>query len=30
MPYVNIPDSNLAGGVANIVGKLAGTLSERI
>ncbi len=30
MPYVNIPDSNLAGGVANIVGKMTGNLSERI
>ena len=30
MPYVNIPESNLAGGVANIVGKMTGNLSEKI
>ena len=30
MPYVNIPDSNLAGGIANIVGKMTGNLSNKI
>lgn len=30
MPYVNIPDSNLAGGIATIVGKMTGNLSDRI
>ena len=30
MPYVNIPESNLAGGIATIVGKMTGNLSDRI
>ena len=30
MPYVNIPDSGLAGGVAKIVGKLSGKISAEI
>ena len=30
MPYVNIPETNLPGGVAKIVGKMAGTLAEKI
>jgi|GEM_PF-3083771 len=30
MPYVNIPESNLAGGIATIVGKMTGKLSDKI
>ena len=30
MPYVNIPESRLAGGVAKIIGKLQGELSSRV
>jgi chaperonin cofactor prefoldin len=30
MPYVNIPQSRLAGGVAKIIGKLQGELSSRV
>lgn len=30
MPYVNIPDSGLAGGVAKIVGKLSGKISAEV
>ena len=30
MTYVNIPESNLAGGIATIVGKMTGNLSDRI
>ena len=30
MPYVNIPNSTLAGGVAKIIGKLQGEMSSRV